>query len=329
MRRPRGWIGLGLLTAGLAWLATGITLVAPGEVVVVRRFGRALEPVWTAGLHWGLPGGLDRRERIRVDEIQRLEIGRAPEGPDREAPESAEFLIGDRNFVRIGATVQYRVADPVVYSQRPRKALALLHSLAESSLCRALASRSIDGVLRDERAAVAATVASDLSRASESCGLGIAILGVILTDARPPVEVQAAFEDAQAASSGRERRIQEAESYAQALRPTTAAQAQAAIDAASALSARVLGQALARAERFNALVEEARRDPVQTRRRLYRDRLATLLPRLGRKVIVPAGDAVDLSLLGFGGPLTPLPTTLAAPASGPASTAPTQEAPAR
>ncbi len=314
--------GLGVLAVTLGgWLATGFTVVAPGEVVVVRRLGRTIEPVWTAGPHWGAPLGIDHREHIRTDEVRRLTIGRTGDEQRGDAPGAAEFLVGDRNFVRVGATIQYRVSDPVQFSRRPENAENLLAAWAESSLCRALAGRGIDAVLRSERVALGASVAEELNQRARSGQHGVAVLGVILTDARPPVEVQAAFAEAQAAASARERRAQEAEAYGLALQPITRSRARALLDAATAAVTRTTALARSDADRFEALRVEAGRDPVATRRRLYRDMLAALLPRLGRTLVVPAGESVDLSLFGVGATgASPAPPV--APAVGPDSLRP-------
>jgi membrane protease subunit HflK len=52
------------------------------------------------------------------------------------------------------------------------------------------------------------------------------------------------------------------------------------------------------ADRFAKVLAESSKAPDATRRRLYLERLAELLPRLGRKVVVGKGEAVDLSLFG-------------------------------
>ena len=51
------------LSAG--YLATGVTILQPDEVGIVRRFGAVLHEPWEPGLHWGLPWGFDRVDRSR------------------------------------------------------------------------------------------------------------------------------------------------------------------------------------------------------------------------------------------------------------------------
>ena len=121
--------------------------------------------------------------------------GRA--GPDDE-PGAGEYLTGDLNLLRARGIVQYRVADPVAFVA-PRgdgRADAGPTDRVEpgARLCPA----------RDRRRAAAGPrrgrreVEADLARSVDRLGLGLAILGVSLTDARPPAEVAPDFAAAQA-----------------------------------------------------------------------------------------------------------------------------------
>ena len=80
---PSRWPRLLLLRG---YLATGLTIVQPDEVGVVRRFGAVLAEPWEPGLHWGLPWGIDRVDRLKVNQTRTLSRGRP--GP-AEAPLSA------------------------------------------------------------------------------------------------------------------------------------------------------------------------------------------------------------------------------------------------
>lgn len=299
MRRAGIGIGL-LLVAALAYGATGLVVVAPGEAVVVRRLGRILPRAWTQGPHWGLSIGLDQRIRIRTDEVRRLEVGLGGvPGPDDE-PGAGEFLTGDRNVLRARAVVQYRVADPVAFVVRAEGAERLLQRLAESALARAVARRGVDEALRASRAAIARDAEADLAAAlgRDRLDLGVAILGLSLTDARPPTEVEPAFAAAQAARSERDRRLKEADTYVATARTLARAEADSRLAAAHASADRRVALARAAADRFLALLDQADRNRPLTVRRLYFESLRDLLPRVRRTVLLTPEEPVDLSILG-------------------------------
>jgi len=296
IRRAVGAAGLAALALALVW--GGWVAVEPGEVVVVRRLGRALPEPWGPGPHWAWPLGLDRTTRLRSDEVRRLEFGLVDTPGPLDPPGAGEFLTGDLNIVRARGVVQFRVADPIAFVLRSSDRDRLLASLTEASLARALASRTIDAPLRSGRPEVARAVQSDLARSADALGLGVAILGVNLTDARPPIEVEPAFAEAQSAQAERDRRVVEAKGLAASTRPAAIAAARASTDSAHARASRSGEWARARAARFLALLAEADRSRALTVRRLYRDALGELMPRVRRKVLMTPEEPVDLGLFG-------------------------------
>jgi membrane protease subunit HflK len=293
-----------VLALVLACVASGWVEVAPGEVVVVRRLGRVLPEPWTPGPHLGLPLGLDQRTRVRTDLVRRLDVGLAGVAGADQEPGLGEFLTGDRNILRARGVVEYRVADPIAYALRTAEAdlAPLLGRLAEASLARSLARRAIDAALRFERSAIAEDVRADLARRTAADRLGVAILGVRLTDARPPGEVAPDFAAAQAAQSERDRRVQEARTFAATTRSAAHAEAQARLDRARARADRAVVLARSRAGRFLALLAEADRARPLTVRRLYLDALRDLWPRVKRKIVLTPGEPIDLSILGVESP---------------------------
>ncbi len=298
MIRIRLLVPIALLTAVVLFVGSGVCLVAPGEVVVVRRLGRLIDPAWGPGLHWRYPCGIDRIDRVLALEVRQLTIGLSgPASADFE-PSAGEFMTGDLNLLRVQATVQYRAANPADYVLRAEPLEPFLIRLAEAALTRAMASRSVDGVLRSERQAVAQEVARDLQATSAAYQLGVAILGVNLTDTRPPLEVEADFAAAQSAESRREQRINEASTYAETKATTAKSQAQAILEAAHAAAKRRALTTSAQAERFCVLLAEAQRARSLTMRRIYIESLQALLGRVKGKIVLPPGDSVDLTVLG-------------------------------
>ncbi len=298
-------VAAGLLAAGFA--AAGWCVVAPGEVVVVRRFGRVVEPPWGPGPHWHYPAGIDRLDRIRTDSVRQLTIGQAGPAPADREPAAGEMLTGDLNLLRIQATLQYRVANPVDYALGSGQAEDLLARSAEAGLARSLARRGVDAVLRSDRGRIAQEVRDDVQSAADRLRLGVLILGVGLTDARPPSEVAADFAEAQAAESRREDRIHAARTYEAVQLATAASRGEASREAARAEAGRILLTARAEADRFLALLAEARRDRDLTVRRLYLETVQSLLERARRKLILPPGDSIDLTVLGLRGQAAPSP----------------------
>lgn len=298
MKRPVMGLGIAAVALGaMVGIARSVwVVVEPDEVAIVRRWGRVLDP-WPPGPHLAWPPPIDRVRRVRVDQVRQLEIGGLGIAAVGEEPGTGEFLTADRNLLRARAVVQYRVDDPRRYVLAGEIEPSL-RRVALASLTAALAGQSIDATLGPGRLDAARATARRLADGADRLGLGVVVLGVSLTDARPPGEVAAEFTAAQAARSDRDRRVIEARQQAEIAQVAAGAEAQARLDAARAEADRRVPLARAQAERFLSLREEARQAPRLTVGRLYRDALRDLLPRVGRKVLLAPGEPVDLSLYG-------------------------------
>ena len=148
----RGWpdLRLWLLVGLVAWAATGIYVVEPNERAVVWRCGRILDNPRLPGIHFGLPWGLDRVTRLKVNEQKRVGIGLSLE--DRNLgravdPRRAECLAGDRNLITISAVVQYDILDAKSYLIRTADVPLAIENLATAELSAAIAARNVDDIL--------------------------------------------------------------------------------------------------------------------------------------------------------------------------------------
>jgi membrane protease subunit HflK len=299
-----------VLTLGaLAYLASGVTVVQQDEIGVVRRFGAVLHEPWGPGLHWGLPWGLDRIDRIKPGQTRTLTVGaRDPQSAPLASapnPETDDFLTGDLNLVTAQAIVQYRVLDPVAFLFAARSVDATLAAVAESALTRALAGRSIDDVLTTGRAEVADRMLRAVQERADLQGLGISIRTVRLGRVAPPVPVAPAFADAARARSDRRQVVTRAEEYRDRAQADARGRAREIADRAAGQFDRLVQGARGEADRFTKVLAESRKDLAATRRRLYLEALAELLPRFSRKVVVAPGHDLDISLFTEGGPRAP------------------------
>lgn len=295
-----------VVLGGLASMATGVTVVQQDELGVVRRLGAVLAEPWEPGLHWGLPWGLDRVDRIKPGQTRTLAVGaRDPQAaPLAQAPdpETDDFLTGDLNVVTAQAIVQYRVLDPVAFLFAARSVDATLAAIAEGALTRALAGRSIDDVLTTGRAEVADRTLRDVQDRADLQGLGISIRAVRLGRVTPPMPVAPAFADASRARSDRRQAVTRAEEYRDRARADARGQAREIADRADGRFDRTVQGARGEADRFTKVLAEARKDLAATRDRLYLEALSELLPRFARKVVVAPGHDLDISLFTEGGP---------------------------
>ncbi len=285
--------------AVLAWLATGLYTVQPNEQAAVRRFGRLLPEPRGPGLHLGLPAGLDRVTRVRLHELRRAPIG-APAGArlvGRESTLAPEHLAGDRNLVRLSGVIQYRVEDLRAFLFAAADLPAIVGNLAAAALGGAVAGLGVDDLLTVARTALQEHVRAETQSAADALGLGVRVAAVTLEEIAPPVEVAEAFRDVAAAREDRQRTVNEAEGYANRVRPQARGEADRLRLQAQGEAADLVARARGGAEAFRALAREAAEHRELVARRLALETAEAVLPGVRKIVLDPeARRRADLIL---------------------------------
>ncbi len=292
------WLALAI--GVFVYLATGFAVIQQDEEGVERRFGAVVARPSCPGLHWTLPWGLGRIDRVKTGQTRSVSVGaqslQAAPLTRTPNPETDDFLTGDLNLATAQAIVQYHVTDPALYLFSATSADRALVLAAETSLTRALAEQGIDDVLTVGRAEIADRVRSMVQSEADSEKLGVSILAVRLGRVAPPVPVAPAFADAARARSDKRQVITSAEEYRDRLRSEARSQAQEITDRAQAQHDQALASARGEADRFLKVLSAATADLPATSQRLYLDMLTELLPRFQRKVVVAPGQDLDISL---------------------------------
>jgi modulator of FtsH protease HflK len=301
MTRRSVWIGAFVLPV-TCYLATGVTVLQPDEVGIVRRFGAVQHEPWEAGLHLGLPWGIEQVDRVKLIQTRTLAVGATSpnEAPLLRAPDggSDDFLTGDLNLVTAEAIVQYRVRDPAAYLFRTPDLQGSLAAISRWVLTRALANRGVDELLTTGRAEVAEGLTRGIQALADREGLGISIVAIRLGRVAPPMAVAPAFADAARARSDRRQAITRALEYRDRTQSEARGQAREIADAAGGQFDRLVLPARGEAARFTQVLAEARKGPEPFRRRLFLETLAELLPRFRRTIVVPPGQDMDISFFG-------------------------------
>ncbi|MFO0811146.1 MAG: SPFH domain-containing protein [Gemmataceae bacterium] len=247
MRTAR-WIAV---AAVVAYLATGVVQVRPGEVAVVRRFGRVVATPGP-GLWVGLPWGFDRVDRVAVDRVRRVAVGTDDADP---------LLTGDQNLVQVRAAVEYtvrldEVATYVAEADRVDDAVA---RTAEAALAEWAAGHGIDDALLTGKATLPAWLAARVRDRLEPYRLGIDVRAAGVTELAPPDEVRGAFDAVTRAQASIRTREQEAEQEAERLHRSARATKYALEQQASASAHAAVEAAKADADAFRLRLEQHRR----------------------------------------------------------------------
>lgn len=268
----------------LLWLATGIYKVGLDERGVVLRFGRHVVTT-DPGLHWHLPFPIEQVFKPKVTEIKRVEIGFRTEeaggfGQSAQYGDVAEeslMLTGDENIIDIDMSVQYRIVDPVRYLFYVRGVDKTVHNAAEAALREVIGSRGIDEALTEGKVEIEGNIKNLLQKVLNTYAAGIQVGEVKLQDVHPPEEVRAAFRDVASAREDKNRLINEAQGYSNAILPEARGEAAKALREAEAYREEKRRRAEGDAGRFTRILTEYNKAKAVTKKRLYLETMEQIL----------------------------------------------------
>ncbi len=257
------WSLVLMVVAGAAviWALMGFYQLDEQERAVVLRLGKyhdTLQP----GLQWNPP---------LIDEVFVLNTTKLEAYSFNET-----MLTKDENIVDVHMSIQYIIDDPTSFVLKVRTPENSLQQAAQSALRHVVGDTRMDMVLTEGRAQIAIEVRERLQSYLDNYQTGIRVSQVTVDDAKPPKQVQAAFDDVIKAREDEERLKNEAQAYANGIVPEARGRAQRQIEEASAYREQVVANAEGEADRFSKLLSEYRKAPEVTRERLYLDAIQSV-----------------------------------------------------
>lgn len=284
------------------------------EVGVVMRFGKysgTAEP----GLRFKVPFGIDRVKKVAVRRQMKQEFGFSTPGAtyrfqasERNEQElEMQMVTGDLNAALVEWVVQFRISDPKEYLFSVRDPDETLRDASESVMREAVGDRTVDEVLTVGRQEIESESLLKLQDLIDRYAMGLRIDQVQLKNVDPPRAVQSSFNEVNQAQQEREKSINEANGIYNREVPKARGEADRTISDAQGYAIQRINEAEGDANRFTALYEEYQKAPAITKRRLYLETMGTVLPRLGRKIILDEEAKQVLPLLNLDSSSNPLP----------------------
>ena len=278
----------------LLWLATGIYIVGPDEVGVVRTFGKFTRVV-QSGLNWKFPAPIEIVDTPKVTEVKRIEIGfrTLKNGQYRTVEKESLMLTGDENIVDAEMIVQYKIKDPVAYLFRIVGPELTVREAAEASLRTVVGRNKIDETLTTGKFTIQEETKNQLQSVLDNYNSGIHVVAVQLQDVSPPKEVIGAFKDVASAKEDKNRMINQAEGYRNDVIPKARGEAEAMIRDAEGFKESRVKRAEGDATKFTTILKEYRKAKNITEKRLYLETMEKVLPDI-EKIIVPDKDSGNM-----------------------------------
>src|SRR5262245_15542756 len=280
-------LGASSILAALAalWILFGsFYLNGAAERSVITRFGKYVKTT-AGGFNMRLPWPIDRRTVVNVTEF-------------RSYADRTRMLTQDEALVDISLAVQYRRADPVKFAFNVRDPEDTLGEVSESAIREVIGQSALASVLGPGRQEIGTRTKELVQRTVAAYNTGIEVISVNLQDVAVPQQVAPAQNDASKAVQDKQRKILEAQTYANDIVPKARGRAASVVEGARAYRASVIAAADGETSRFLALAGEYQRAPAVTRQRLYLETMEQVL-KSSSKVIVDTqgtGNMVYLPL---------------------------------
>jgi modulator of FtsH protease HflK len=296
------------------WLWMGIYVIPPAEQGIVLRFGAYVDTL-SPGFHLRFPPPIETVNRVNVGETRQTNVGfRTSE--DSESASSAVresmMLTGDQNIMHVDFTVQWQVKNALEFLFQVEDVENTVKAVSESAIREFVGQTPVDLIMTVNRGKIEEQVRETVQRVLDSYRAGVSIISVSLQTTQAPQEVIDAFNDVQAASADRDRKVNEAQKYANTIVPRARGDAAKIEQDAAAYKEQAVTLAKGEAQKFMSVLEQYRVAPQVTRERLYVETMERILGRTNKVILESKGSGVIpyMPLPGLGlRPTQPAPST--------------------
>ncbi len=295
---PIGWI---VPLLALLLIFNSFKLVDERQRGVVLRFGQ-FNRIMTPGANFKWPWPFETVTVIDATKIESLD-------------DQVRVLTKDENIVDIKFNAQYQVSDPRLFLFGFRDDLSVdgkvsqgretLQNAAESAVREVVGNNTMDTVLFERNRLIVAA-RQHLQESLDMYQTGLKVTEFTLQNARPPEEVKPAFDDAISAREDKSRIESEARAYASKIVPEARGAAQRIKAESEGYRAATIAKAEGDAQRFTLLVDQYRKAPEVTRKRLYLETMQQVLASNQKVLSGRDNNILYLPLNGSGQP-APVP----------------------
>ena len=294
---PGGWSAKAIVAIVLvlisAWLGLGtFYTVQPNEIALNLVFGRYTGRS-LPGLNMNWPWPVGRVIKVPVQDQQITEVGYRSDGRG-DVPSESLMLTGDKNIVEVHFRVNWRIdagrpEDFVFNVYDPRETVK---SVAESIMREVVGQKTIDGILTSDRRQMEPDARDRMQKVVDSYKLGVRVEQVQLQLVDAPPQVVSAYRDVTAAQQDQQRTINEADTYANRIKPEAQGDAARIVAEAEAYKQQSVLDAKGQTARYEQVYAQYKKAPNVTRERMYLETMEKVLGGMSKTLLdAKAGSA--------------------------------------
>jgi membrane protease subunit HflK len=269
------------------------------QQAVVTTFGQ-VSSIENPGLHFKLPYGIQKVEKVDVNVYQKIELGYTTDANGAVLANTGEstMITGDYNIVNVDFFVEYKITDPVAYLYSSNSPELILRNLIQSQVRNVVGSAKVDSVLTDGKESIQMQVKELVTEILAEYDIGLTLVDVRIQDAEPPTnEVNEAFKAVETAKQQAEAVVNEAVAYQNGQLPNAQAQADKLIQNAEYLKQKRINEAIEQVAMFKAMYEEYARNPEMTKSRMYFETISHVLPDVKLYINASGEESSDVQML--------------------------------
>ena len=296
-------MGLIAVLVVIALLTAFYTVQAESQGVVLR-FGKYIKTV-EPGLKFKLPFGIDTVQIVPVRRQLKQEFGvstRDATNPyqytsSSEQSREKSMVTGDLNAASVEWIVQFRVNNPKQFLFQVKEPESTLRAVSESVMREVVGDRTVDEVITVGRQEIEVVALQRMQELVDNYKMGLSIDQVQLKDVNPPPPVQPSFNEVNQAQQQREQLINQANGEYNKVVPRARGEADQKIRSAEGYALKRVNEAEGDATKFTALFTEFMKAPEVTKRRLHLETMRSIIPKMGKKIILDSDAKQILPLL--------------------------------
>ena len=189
------------LTVFLLWFQTAFLIVEPSDVVILERFGQAvnLDNPLLPGWRLKYPWPIDRAVVIPLAKVQEITVGYTEALNDPyllwEIPHyqnEYQLVTGDGSLVSVNMLIRYRVKSPRDWYLTARSPGAILEAEAYRLLGENIRTKSVFWVIGPNRQQFAEMIVQQIQQVLDARRVGLEVLQLDLLNAHPPTSINLA-----------------------------------------------------------------------------------------------------------------------------------------
>ena len=284
-----------LVLIGIAF--SGVRVVKSGEVAMVLRFGKLVgdtpeEQIHSPGLLFCFPYFIDEVVTVPIDSvIQRTVTTHYTQGEIDKWSNSGYVITGDQNIALISASVKYVISDPVAYALYVNEVDSVIDACLSNAMLEEAAHTAVDDILTSGKEAYTANISKEAQRKLDAAGMGVTLQSVELTNVTMPEEVREVYEQVNAATVEASTLLEEAQQYKNTMLPYAEYVASSVKTNAQSQYSTSVSAAYSDLSTFWGVLDEYAVKPDVVKARLYNEKMAQALTKIGQVRLVDDGDS--------------------------------------